>query len=139
MAIQSSANQFNRKYGVSPAFQYKNASSITAGSYLNIHWESQNANALNYLPFNLTRIINNGEDVITFYPNQDTSNAILVPSGTIITIDRQTIPALTSFRIENSGTNTISANKIFVTSSKEGENADSVVQRLFNRFMGGQN
>jgi len=128
-------NSYTRKFDVSPSFRWANASSISSGSALNVSWESYNTASQKYLPFNFTRVVNNGEDDIIFYPNQDTNQGIDVPQGTIITLDRQSIPALGGFRIENAGTTTISASKIVVTNSREGVNTESIVQKFHRRLL----
>jgi hypothetical protein len=127
---------YDRTYAASPQFLWTNDGTLTTGTALNISWETYNTASQKYLPFNLTRIVNNGESDIWFYPNQDQNNTILIPKGTIISIDRSTLPAIRSFTITNAGTNNISANKIVLTNSREGVTNDSVVARLHNRLIG---
>ena len=132
-------NEYNRTFEASPKFQYKNPAQILAGGVVGISWEDNTPSSKKYLPFNFTRIINNGEDDIEFYPNQDANSSIYVPKGTIQSIDERTIPALRSFTIKNVGSNNISANKIIITNSREAQSADSIVSRLHRRLFGDKN
>lgn len=127
---------YSRKSEVSPSFRWANASSITAGAYTVASWESYNSASQKYLPFNFTRIINNGEGDIIFYPNQDTSQGIDVPKGTIISLDRQSVPALSSFRIENVSGVDITSGKIVITNSREGVDSETIVQKVHKRIFG---
>jgi len=129
-------NSYSRQSEVSPSFRWANASSILASADLIVSWESYNSASQKYLPFNFTRIINNGESDIIFYPNQDMNQGIDVPKGTMVALDRQTVPALSSFKIVNNGSITISASKIIVTNSREGVNTESIVQKLHKRILG---
>lgn len=129
-------NSYSRKNEVSPSFRWANADAISSGAGLNVSWESYNSASQKYLPFNFTRIINNGESDIIFYPNQDTNQGIDVPKGTIITLDRQSVPALSTFRIVNNGSAEISASKIVITNSREGVDGLSIVQKLHKRILG---
>lgn len=135
MAIQQT---YSRQYEASPSFQWINGSTITAGSQINVSWETQDSTSQKYLPFNFTRIVNNGEADIWFYANQDTDKAYYVPAGTIISIDRSSLPAISSFIVKNAGSNTITANKIIITNSKEGQTSDSVIERLHKRLFSRQ-
>lgn len=131
-------NNYSRQYETSPSFRWTNGSSISSGADpVNVSWESQDTNSKKYLPFNFTRIVNNGEDDINFYPNQDLNSPILVPKGTIITLDRQSLPALSTFAIENAGSTTITASKIVVNNFREGVDGLSIVQKLHKRLLGG--
>lgn len=128
---------YGRTYDASPAFKWENAS-LAAEAGVNVQWETENATAFKYVPFNLTRIVNNGEADIWFYPNQDTNNGFFVPKGTIQTIDSRTLPAVSGFRIVNDSTTTaISAGKIIITNSREAQDGDTIVQRLHKRLFGG--
>lgn len=139
MAIKQT---YARTYESSPSFQWINGASITAGSTINVSWETQDAKSQKYLPFNFTRIVNNGEADIWFYANQSEDKAYYVPAGTIISVDRASLPAVSSFMIKNAdASTTITANKIIVSNSKEGQTSDSVIERLhkrlFSKQMGG--
>lgn len=125
---------YDRKFAPSPRFQWENAE-LTVGSVESNSWETKDRRSQKYLPFNFTRIVNNGESDIWFYANQSLNNAIFVPKGTIISLDRESLPAISSFKIENAGTVTISASKIVVTNSRSGEDVDTVVSRLHKRLL----
>lgn len=126
---------YNREYGASPTFKWTNPE-LSDSNQVNVSWETYNTTSKKYLPFNFTRIVNNGEDDILFYPNQDTNQEILIPKGTIISIDERTIPALSSFAIKRAGSTTITASKIVINCSKQGQDGDSVVSRLHRRLFG---
>lgn len=128
-------DNYARTYEASPQYQWSNASTITSGSDLNVSWETQDRTSQKYLPFNFTRIVNNSGEDITFYPNQG-SRGILCPAGTIQSIDARSIPALSSFRVLNSGTGTIGANEIVVTNSRTGQDIDSIIERVHKRLFG---
>ena len=128
---------YERNFEESPRFNYENPELAVGGSDV-ISWETKDSRSQKYLPFNFTRIVNNGEDDIWFVPNQDSNNKILVIKGTIISLDRSSLPAVSSFKIENAGTNIISASKIIITNSREGVTGDSVVERLHKRLLGRQ-
>lgn len=130
-------NNFSRKEDSSPSFKWINASSLATNETINVSWESYNSTSQKYLPFNLTRIINNSTSAIEFYPNQDTSNIFIVSANTIQTIDRASIPAITNFRIKALGA--INASEIIVTNSREAITADSLVQRTYKRIFGEKN
>lgn len=132
-----SSIDYRRKYESSPNYQWENSSSITDDNLIRVSWETEDTTTQKYLPFNFTRIINNGETDIYFYPNQDEERGFLVPKGTIQSFDGRTIPALSSFAIKRATATTITANKIVISNHKEGQTADSIVQRLHKRVLGG--
>ena len=126
---------YDRVFAESPRFSYQNPILVDGASDV-ISWESQDPKSKKYLPFNFTRIVNNGEGDIWFYPDQNEDNKILVIAGTIISLDRSSLPAISSFKIINDSGVTITADKIIITNSKEGQTGDSVVQRLHKRLLG---
>lgn len=128
-------DSYNRTLAPSPQFTWKN-SQILTGAIEVMNWYNYSVASQKYLPFNLTRIINNSSYDITFYPNQNmgATDGILIPKGTIFTVDRSSIPALSSFIVKNEGASTITANQIIVTNSREGQTANSIVQRLYDRL-----
>ena len=125
---------YQREYDASPSYQWYNAGQLASGSVISMSWETYNTVTKKYLPFNLTRIVNNGESDIWFYPNQNMNNGIYVPKGTILTMDFNFLPALSYFAIKNAQTTTITVGKIIVTCSKQGQSADSIVSRLHKRL-----
>lgn len=129
-------NSYSRKNEVSPSFRWANTGTILTTASDVVSWESYNTASKKYLPFNFTRIINNGEGDIIFYPNQDMNQGIDIPKGTIITLDRQSVPALSSFKIVNNSAVSITASKIVITNSREGVDGLSIVQKLHKRILG---
>jgi len=127
---------YTREFGASPSFIWKNAE-IAVANQINVSWETYNTASQKYLPFNYVRIVNNGEADIWFYPNQDTSNPHYITKGSIVSYDRRTIPALSSFAVKRATATTITADKIIISCSKELEGTDSIVARLHKRLTRG--
>jgi len=128
---------YSREFEASPQFSWTNASVISAGATTILSWESYKPTSKKYLPFNFTRVINNSAVEIIVYPNQDTNNPIYVPNGTILSIDRDTIPAVNSFAIKNNGGANVTANQIVISNSRQGVTQDGIVARLHKRLLGG--
>lgn len=129
---------YDRTHAPSKSFRWSNPATIAPGAEVRVSWEAQDTTSKKYLPFNFTRIVNNAGEDVTFYPNQDTTNAFTVPAGTIITMDRQSVPAVSSFTIVNDdSTNTIQIGEVVVSNSREGVTTDSFVQRLHRRLSRG--
>lgn len=113
-------SQLHRYTAPSPIFSFSNSASIGTTSKASFSWESINANTLKYLPFNFVRIVNNSNSDINFYPNQDDTQPYFIPSGSIMSIDKASVPALRSFTIENtSSTDAITTGQIKITSNRE--------------------
>jgi len=100
---------YTREFGASPSFIWKNAE-IAVANQINVSW---------------------------FYPNQDTSNPHYITKGSIVSYDRRTIPALSSFAVKRATATTITADKIIISCSKELEGTDSIVARLHKRLTRG--
>lgn len=131
---------YGEKFARSPSFNWTNAE-LTGGSEISVDWFSYASTSQKYLPFNNTRIINNGEADIWFYPNNDRNSGIFVPRGVITTLDRTTLPAVRGFTILNAeASTTITAGKLIITNSNQGQTTDSIVERfhenVFKRFFG---
>lgn len=127
---------YSRNFEASPSFQWSNASQITTGATLTVSWETYNTSSQKYLPFNFTRIVNNSSEDIIFYPQQDSNQSYTIPSGTIITIDKRSIPAIDKFSIKNNGAGNVGAGEIIINNSREGQSTDSIVERLHERLFG---
>ena len=128
---------YSREFESSPAFTWTNNAVILPGADITVSWGTHNARSQKYLPFNFTRVINNSGQEIILYPNQDLNSPIHIPNGTISSMDRGVIPAMSSFRIQNNGIANITANQIVLSNSREGVTSDSVVSRLHKRLLGG--
>jgi hypothetical protein len=103
-----------------PIFTARNPE-LTANAIWTYDFESDASTSKKYLPFNEFTIQNNGEDAVKFYINQDKNNYKIILKGTIVTISGK---ALFSFRVENIGTTTITANKIDVSCERTGMTSD---------------
>lgn len=123
---------YARTYEASPHFQWENAE-LTASSSDVVSWESYSLTSKKYLPFDYTRIVNNGESDIMFYPNQS-KNGIFIPKGTIYSADARSIPAISSFKITNVGSTTLTAGKVIITNHRDGQTTDSIIERLHKRL-----
>jgi len=128
---------YSREFESSPQFTWTNAGVISAGATLAVSWGSYNTSSKKYLPFNFTRIINNSAVEIIVYPNQDTNNPIYVPNGTILSVDKVNLPAVSSFSIKNNGAGNVTASQIVVSNSREGVTSDGILSRLHKRLLGG--
>lgn len=115
--LQSQKHRFENS---SPIFSFSNSATIVAGAKSSHSWESINRNTLKYLPFNFVRIVNNSSVDINFFPNQDESQPFFCPAGSIMSIDKASVPALRGFSIENTDSLVdISAGQIKITSNRE--------------------
>lgn len=104
----------------SPAFIWTNAGTISAAASHSMTWEVYKPSSQYYAPFNFTRITNNSSVDITFYPNQDSDQGILVPAGSNVSIDKNIVGALWGFKITNgSATTDVTAGQLIVLSSRE--------------------
>jgi len=130
---------YDRKYGRSPTFNFKNTSSIPADGIYLLDIESVSRTAQKYLPFNFVRIINQSGYDIEVYINQNDDNPVLIPKGTIQVIDKESAPAIRSFKIKNlDSTNAISANTVRLEVLQQGVTSDDVTNKVFRFFMKGK-
>jgi hypothetical protein len=128
-------NEYGREFDASPQYIWINATTIAASATRAVDWESYNSDSKRFLPFNFTRLVNNSSVDIWFYPNQDTNKGLFIPKGTILSMDKNALPALSSFSIKNNdGSTATGTNNIIMTCSREAQTADSVVARLHKRL-----
>ena len=127
--------KYERNYGTSPIFSYDNAA-LTDSNIKNVTWESADATSKKYLPFDSCLISNNGEDDIIVYPNQNSSSGILVRKNTEKAINRNTVPAWSSFGYKRNGTTNITASTVKFSFWKEGVDSDSVARLVHKRIFG---
>jgi hypothetical protein len=99
------------KFG-SKLFNVKNAQ-VASGSSVLIDYATDVPTSAKYLPFNLLIVTNNGEDEITIYFDQDADDSKMIPAGTIMTFENKWYR---SILYKNTGSDTITANKIEFTS-----------------------
>lgn len=129
---------YNRNYGRSPTFNFKNVTTIAPSSLYLLDIESVSNTARKYLPFNYLRIINQSGVDVELYLNQNADDIFLIPNGTIQVIDKVSAPAIRSFAIKNIDTSTtISANTIRVEVFKEDVGIDDVANKVFRFFKSG--
>lgn len=129
---------YNRTYGRSPTFNFKNDTTIAPSALYLLDIESVSNTARKYLPFNYLRIINQSGVDVELYLNQNADDIFLIPNGTIQVIDKVSAPAIRSFALKNIDTSTtISANTIRVEVFKEDVGIDDVANKMFRFFKGG--
>ena len=127
---------YNRSYGPSPKFTYKNDVSISSIDPIIIDWETKNPRSQKYYPFNYTQIVNNSEVGFSFYANQKDDKFLYCPGGSIQNIDVSFFPAIRSYKIVPESAVEIPANKIIITSSNQGQTTDSIAERVHKRLFG---
>jgi hypothetical protein len=113
-------NQTNlrRSASGSPNFPH-NAGALLTGAVTIIDFNIRASRQSKYAPFNRLKIINNSSYDIIIYINQDTNNAYVIPAGTIESINKESIPALWSVKIENIGSGTIASGEVRLEVQKE--------------------
>lgn len=128
--------EYDRQYAASPFYRWS-VPALSDANPVNMSWETQDTTSKKYLPFNSMRITNNGADDVIVYPNQDLTWAVQVPKGTIIVIDKNAIPAVSSIAIKRGGTTTILADTVIIECWREAVTPESAFQKLHRRFFGG--
>lgn len=128
MSGSGNTTSYYRTYEASPIFTFKNASLLTTESWL-IDFAQDNTETQKFLPLTNLSITNNSTQDIYIYVNQS-ADAKIIPSGSIISFTKNTIPALRSLKIYNAGGGTASANTIEVSAYKEGVVMDNAFANL---------
>jgi len=125
---------YYRTYEASPIFSFKNSATITAGKQILVDVHKDMPASKKYGAFNNLTVTNNSSYDVYIYLNQDKTNSKVIPSGTILTFDRKTIPALRSLIVYNSGSGTIAINEIEVAVWKEGITQDQAFAKMHKAF-----
>ena len=121
---------YRRSYEASPIFNFTNDSEVSAGAGFLIDIGEADTKTKKYLPLSNVRIVNNSNVNIAFFPNQR-SEGITIPSGTILSFDRNSIPAIYSLKFTNlDGSNSINANEVKVDVWREGQVVDDGYRKL---------
>lgn len=136
MANLERTAEYARKFETSPIFRQRNTATITANSYFNYDWEvSSPSEAKKYLPFNLLIVTNNNtSSPMELYINGDVLPVKYIPAGTIVTIDRDTIPAFSSVVLKNIGSTTIAIGEIEIVAQREAIKPEEMAQNLHKRL-----
>lgn len=129
-------SKYNRKFGPSPLFSAQNSSAIAASSIWYYDFSEQESASQKYLPFDSVIVTNNSSHTIKFYPNQD-KRFKLVAAGSIAVFDKNSIPALRTFKIENVGSGEISANQLEVAVQRETIGGETAFQKAHKFFFDG--
>ncbi|RLG11104.1 hypothetical protein DRN69_08190 [Candidatus Pacearchaeota archaeon] len=131
---QKVRTQYRRTQEASPIFELSNDSTIGASSSVVFDIGEREPNSKKYLPLSNIRIVNNSTENIAVFINQR-SEGVTVPAGTIITLDKGTIPSIYSVKITNLDTsNSISANKIKFSVWREALVIDDAYRRMHKAF-----
>ena len=133
--------EYARTYETSPIFRQRNTATIAANAYFVYNWEiSEPTGAKKYLPFNLLIVTNNDTaNAMELCLNGDILPIKYIPAGTITTIDRNSIPAFSSFVLKNIGSTTIAIGSVEVIAQREGIKTEEIAQDLHRRAAIGQN
>lgn len=136
MANLERTAEYARKFETSPIFRQRNTGTIAANAFFNYDWEvSSPVEAKKYLPFNLLIITNNNtSNPLELYINGDILPIKYVPAGTIVTINRDTIPAFSSITLKNIGTTTIATGELEVVAQREAIKPEEMAQNLHRRI-----
>lgn len=120
---------YSREFAPSPQFSFTNTGvTISTTTAWDFEIETEEPTAQKYLPMTDIEIINNSSGRIKFHPNMNTLKKIIIPAGTIKTLDRADIPAIVSGRfLMVSGT--ASSEEIEVTVWKRGITQDEVARQ----------
>lgn len=129
---RNTRTDYRRTYEASPFFEFSSPVLASTQSWI-IDIGEEKPEAKKHLPMSNVRIVNNSDENIAFYPNQ-TSEAINVPAGTIISFDKMSIPSLNSAKLVNLSASSSSANEIKVSFWREGIEIDGAFQRMHKAF-----
>lgn len=121
---------YEREFEPSPTYSFRNAATVTTTSPMAI--ELDDGVYKKYIPFSNLSIVNNSSEALFLYPNQNANHKILIPAGTIKTIDKSVIPAIRSALIYTQSGNA-AANEIEVTIWKEGITQDDLAREEHRR------
>jgi hypothetical protein len=132
---KSKPNEYSRTYEASPIFPFANAS-LTAGSTQVFDIHSLTPTSEKYGTFTNLRVANNSSVNILVNPAQNTSRAILIPSGTIVELDRNALGGgFTSFSLTNaSGVATANADEVKMEVYKQGITSDILIKQAHRNF-----
>ena len=123
---------YRRTSEASPFFEFSSPVMASNGTWI-LDIGEEDGRAKKHLPMSNIRIVNNSNQNIAFYPNQS-QEAINVPSGTIISFDKMSIPALQSCKFTNLGSSSTTAGEIRVSVWREGIEIDGAFQRMHKAF-----
>ena len=124
--------EYSRQYETSPIFRQRNTATIASNAYFAYNWEiSESTTAKKYLPFNMLIITNNDTaNAFELYINGDILPIKYIPAGVIVSIDRETIPAFSSFVLKNIGSTTSAIGNIEVVAQREAITPEVMAQNL---------
>lgn len=126
---------YNRRYK-SPPFNFSNSGTIAATEKKLFDFHRDDTTSEKYGSFNNLRISNTSSSEILVYLNQNTSNVLSVPSGSVISADQEVIGGVTSILIENVGSSSITANQIRVQVWKDLQQIENVAANIHKKFFG---
>ena len=126
-----SKSTYDRKFSVSPIFSFSNTSALAIGKELLFDFATSKPKSEKYLPFNTGRILNNSDEDIIIYVNQNRDRPLKIPANTIQPIDATIFPSISSLIVlNNSTTSEISINEINFIASKDNVTTDLLAKRV---------
>lgn len=132
---KKNVNEYTRVYEASPIFPFSNAT-LSAGATEVFDIHSKTPSSEKYGTFTNLRIANNSSVNILLNPAQNTARAVLIPSGTIVELDRNALGGgFTSWSITNaSGSSSATAGDIKMEAYKQGVTSDQLIKQAHRSF-----
>jgi len=125
---------YSRTYEASPFFQFSNNREITAGGEWMINIAKLSPEAMKYLPLTNMRLVNNANEDIVIFPNEQ-AEGLIIPAGTILSFDRKTVPALNNLLIKNiDGSSVVGVGQLQVSFWKEAVQYDQAYSKMHKAF-----
>lgn len=116
----------------SPVFAFNNGSNTIAPDFFFLFdfWQD-NPITQRYKSFNNWTFDNTSTAKILVYPNQDTTQGIVIPAGQSKTISLGAVGGITSLRIKNiDSSNTVGANTLYLSVWLDRADLENIVHRI---------
>jgi len=130
--FEKARSQYRRTEEASPIFEYS-AGVIVASASLIYDIGEDDTKTKKYLPLSNIRIVNNSTENIVIFINQRTEG-FTIPAGTIISLDKGTIPSFYSIKITNISATDTSAGEIKISVWRESLTIDDAYRRMHKAF-----
>lgn len=127
------SKDYSRQYEPSPIYSFRNSGVVSTTSPLLVDIGESETTSKKYLPFNNFRLCNKSACHVFIYPNQDENKKVLVPSGSIVSLNKNDVPAWWSFAVYSQSGN-VNANELEVTVWSSGVTVDMISQNLHKKF-----
>jgi len=129
---QKTRSQYRRTEEASPMFEFS-LGILKAGSSVVYDIGERDTRSKKYLPLSNIRVVNNSSEIITIFINQR-NEGLTIPAGTIVTLDKGSIPSINSVRFTNNSASDTSANEIKFTVWRESLIIDDAYRRMHKAF-----